>query len=108
LKFETPSPFSTKKKKLAQNKTTGRLIYWQSEKKERERQSKRITAKGTNLQKKKMETLKGAIPNELKQAIRDSNVEDTLRDTCSSLHQFFLHFQPFHQVLLISLISTNP
>jgi hypothetical protein len=46
-----------------------------------------------------METLKGAIPNELKQAIRDSsNVEDTLRDTCSSLHHFFLHFQPFHQV----------
>ncbi|WJX40674.1 hypothetical protein P8452_28123 [Trifolium repens] len=46
-----------------------------------------------------METLKGAIPNELKQAIRDSNVEDTLRDTCSSLHQFFLHFQPFHQIV---------
>ncbi|CAJ2641772.1 SET and MYND domain-containing protein [Trifolium pratense] len=47
-----------------------------------------------------METLKAAIPNELKQSIRDSsNVEDTLRDTCSSLHQFFLHFQPFHQVV---------
>ncbi|KAK2444714.1 SET and MYND domain-containing protein [Trifolium repens] len=46
-----------------------------------------------------METLKGAIPNELKQAIRDSNVEDTLRNTCSSLHQFFLHFQPFHQIM---------
>lgn len=56
-----------------------------------------------------MDTLKGAIPEKLKQAIRDSTV-NTLQDTCSSLHHFFLHFDPFHQVLpspisTISLIS---
>lgn len=45
-----------------------------------------------------METLKGAIPEKLKQAIRDSTV-NTLSDTCSSLHNFFLHFDPFHQTM---------
>lgn len=45
-----------------------------------------------------MDTLKGAIPEKLKQAIRDSTV-NTLQDTCSSLHHFFLHFDPFHQTV---------
>ncbi|KAL2339512.1 hypothetical protein Fmac_007452 [Flemingia macrophylla] len=45
-----------------------------------------------------METLKGAIPEGLKQAIRNSTV-DELRSTCSSLHRFFLHLDPFHQMI---------
>ncbi|CAI8598663.1 unnamed protein product [Vicia faba] len=45
-----------------------------------------------------MESLKAAIPEKLKQLIRDSTVH-TLRDTCSSLHHFFLHFEPFHQMV---------
>ncbi|KAG5050261.1 hypothetical protein JHK85_011364 [Glycine max] len=45
-----------------------------------------------------METLKAAIPENLKRAIGDSDVDD-LRSTCSSLHRFFLHFHPFHQMI---------
>ncbi|KAK8465279.1 hypothetical protein PHAVU_009G040900 [Phaseolus vulgaris] len=45
-----------------------------------------------------METLKAAIPESLKRAIADSNVDD-LQSTCSSLHRFFLHFDPFHQII---------
>ncbi|KAH1255539.1 RNA polymerase II-associated protein 3 [Glycine max] len=45
-----------------------------------------------------METLKAAIPENLKRAIGDCDVDD-LRSTCSSLHRFFLHFHPFHQMI---------
>ncbi|XP_058786654.1 uncharacterized protein LOC131661214 [Vicia villosa] len=45
-----------------------------------------------------MEPLKAAIPEKLKQLIGDSTVH-TLRDSCSSLHNFFLHFEPFHQMV---------
>nr|KYP53789.1 Serine/threonine protein phosphatase 5 [Cajanus cajan] len=45
-----------------------------------------------------METLKAAIPESLKRAIGDSTVYD-LRSTCSSLHSFFLHFDPFQQMI---------
>ncbi|KAK7350791.1 hypothetical protein VNO77_09747 [Canavalia gladiata] len=45
-----------------------------------------------------METLKAAIPEELKRVIGDSNVDD-LRSTCSSLHRFFSHLEPFHQIV---------
>ncbi|XP_014522619.1 SET and MYND domain-containing protein 4 [Vigna radiata var. radiata] len=45
-----------------------------------------------------MESLKAAIPESLKRAIEDSNVED-LQSTCSFLHRFFLHFDPFHQII---------
>ncbi|QCE15420.1 SET and MYND domain-containing protein 4 [Vigna unguiculata] len=45
-----------------------------------------------------METLKAAIPESLKRAIGDSNADD-LQSTCSSLHRFFLHFDPFHQII---------
>ncbi|KAK7317049.1 hypothetical protein RJT34_00961 [Clitoria ternatea] len=45
-----------------------------------------------------METLKEAIPEGLKEAIGNSSVDD-LHSTCSSLHRFFLHFDPFHHVI---------
>ncbi|MED6193508.1 hypothetical protein PIB30_020121 [Stylosanthes scabra] len=45
-----------------------------------------------------METLKGAIPEGLKRMIGDSTVDD-LSATSSSLHSFFHHFEPFHQLL---------
>ncbi|XP_057743124.1 uncharacterized protein LOC130961323 [Arachis stenosperma] len=45
-----------------------------------------------------METLKAAIPEGLKRMIGDSTVDD-LRATSSSLHSFFHHFEPFHQLL---------
>lgn len=45
-----------------------------------------------------METLKAAIPENLKRAIEDST-DDDLRSTCSSLHRFFLRFDPFHQMI---------
>ncbi|KAG5148355.1 hypothetical protein AAZX31_06G133300 [Glycine max] len=45
-----------------------------------------------------MEILKAAIPENLKRAIADSDVDD-LGSTCSSLHRFFLHFHPFHQMI---------
>ncbi|KAJ1387499.1 Tetratricopeptide-like helical domain superfamily [Sesbania bispinosa] len=45
-----------------------------------------------------METLKAAIPEGLKRVIGESTVDD-LRSTCSSLHRFFLHFEPFHQMV---------
>ncbi|XP_047149277.1 uncharacterized protein LOC124821440 [Vigna umbellata] len=45
-----------------------------------------------------MESLKAAIPESLKRAIGDSNVED-LQSTCTFLHRFFLHFDPFHQII---------
>ncbi|XP_052732051.1 uncharacterized protein LOC108331645 isoform X2 [Vigna angularis] len=45
-----------------------------------------------------MESLKAAIPESVKRAIGDSNVED-LQSTCTFLHRFFLHFDPFHQII---------
>ncbi|XP_057458415.1 uncharacterized protein LOC130749135 [Lotus japonicus] len=45
-----------------------------------------------------METLKAAIPEPLKRVIREST-EDDLHSTCSSLHTFFLQFEPFHQMV---------
>ncbi|TKY73978.1 RNA polymerase II-associated protein 3 [Spatholobus suberectus] len=45
-----------------------------------------------------METLKAAIPEGLKRAIADSTVDD-LPGTCSSLHSFFLQFDPFQQII---------
>ncbi|XP_027339263.1 SET and MYND domain-containing protein 4 isoform X2 [Abrus precatorius] len=45
-----------------------------------------------------METLKAAIPEGLKRVIGDSTVDD-LRNTCSSLHHFFLQFEPFQQMV---------
>jgi len=54
-----------------------------------------------------METLKAAIPESLKRAIGDSNADD-LQSTCSSLHRFFLHFDPFHQVNQPNLLYSQP
>ncbi|KAI4306992.1 hypothetical protein L6164_030226 [Bauhinia variegata] len=45
-----------------------------------------------------METLKAAIPENLKRMIRESSTDD-LRSTCSSLHGFFQHFEPFHRMI---------
>jgi len=54
-----------------------------------------------------METLKAAIPESLKRAIADSNVDD-LGSTCSSLHRFFLRLDPFHQVNQPNLLYSQP
>ncbi|KAK4273796.1 hypothetical protein QN277_017124 [Acacia crassicarpa] len=45
-----------------------------------------------------METLKAAIPESLRRMIGESTTDD-LPTTCSSLHHFFLHFEPFHQMV---------
>ncbi|RDX87374.1 sti1, partial [Mucuna pruriens] len=63
--------------------------------KRRKKRGKESTEQKRN---KKMETLKAAIPEGLKRAIGDNSVDD-LRSTCSSLHRFFLHFDPFHQMI---------
>ncbi|KAF7816585.1 SET and MYND domain-containing protein 4 [Senna tora] len=45
-----------------------------------------------------MESLKTAIPERLRRMIGESTTDD-LPVTCSSLHHFFLHFEPFHQLV---------
>ncbi|XP_054788195.1 uncharacterized protein LOC129294093 isoform X3 [Prosopis cineraria] len=45
-----------------------------------------------------METLKAAIPESLRRMIGESTTDD-LPTTCASLHHFFLHFEPFHQMV---------
>ncbi|XP_073224235.1 uncharacterized protein [Cicer arietinum] len=45
-----------------------------------------------------MDILKAAVPNSLRKVIGNSTL-DTLPDTCSSLHNFFLKFQPFCEIV---------
>ncbi|KAK7282465.1 hypothetical protein RIF29_11271 [Crotalaria pallida] len=53
----------------------------------------------SRIREEKMETLKAAIPEGLKQMIADSASVDDLSTTCSYLHRFFLRFQPFHRMV---------
>ncbi|KAJ7959490.1 SET and MYND domain-containing protein 4 [Quillaja saponaria] len=45
-----------------------------------------------------MEKLKSAVPDSLKRMVGESTSDDLPR-TCSSLLDFFLHFEPFHQIV---------